>query len=93
MRNKYSNQNQRKFIADLGGVMSEFRNHVLKITLRELSDKTGAPIPTLNSFELGRSSSSRFIYLYLVSCETEQQINIFYNVIEQLLRYEQGRTK
>ena len=85
MKRKYSNVKQRKFMLEFGGLCAFFRKEILHITLRELSIKSGVPIPTLSSFELGRSSNLRFLYIYLVSCETKQQKNIFIDSIDELL--------
>ena len=85
MKHKYSNLHQHKFMLEFGGLCSFFRKNILHMTLRELSNKSGVPIPTLSSFELGRSSNLRFLYIYLVSCETESQKNILIDGIDQIL--------
>lgn len=85
MKRKYSNTHQRKFMLEFGGLCAFFRKNILHITLRELSSKSGVPIPTLSSFELGRSTNLRFLYIYLVSCETESQKNILISGIDQIL--------
>lgn len=74
---KYSLHRQRVFIKDVGAVCGMFRKRKLKLTLRELSELSNTPIPTISSFELGRSSNLRLIYIYLVSCETDQQAHLF----------------
>lgn len=83
--NKYNVEEQRRFIFELSGFCSWFRRKVLKLTLREMSIKSGIPVSTLSSFEQGRSSNLRYVYLYLVSCETEQQKNIFVESIHKIL--------
>ena len=83
--NKYNLQRKRKFIKHLGSICGTFRKKRLRITLRDMARKTGVPISTLNSFEQGRSSSLNVFYVYLVSCETEQQKNIFVDSIESIL--------
>ena len=85
MKHKYSNVKQRKFMIEFGGLCAFFRKEILHITLRELSIKSGVPIPTLSSFELGRSSNLRFLYIYLVTCETESQNSILIDGIDQNL--------
>ena len=85
VKRKYSDVKQHKFMLEFGGLCAFFRKNILHITLRELSNKSGVPIPTLSSFELGRSSNLRFLYIYLVSCETESQKNILINGIDQIL--------
>ncbi len=85
MKRKYSNIRQRKFMLEFGALCAFFRKNILHITLREMSIKSGVPVPTLSSFELGRSSNLRFLYIYLVSCETESQKNILIDSIDQIL--------
>ena len=85
MEHKYSNVKQQQFMNEFGGLCAFFRKHILHITLRELSIKSGVPIPTLSSFELGRSSNLRFLYIYFVSCETETQKSILIYRIYQIL--------
>lgn len=70
---------------EVGGLCAFFRKEILKITLKELSNESGIPIPTLSSFELGRSSNLRFLYIYLVSCETDSQKNILIDSIDKIL--------
>lgn len=85
MERKYSKVKQRKFMLEFGGLCAFFRKNVLHITLRELSNKSGIPVPTISSFELGRSSNLSFLYIYLVSCETETQKNILIYGIDKIL--------
>lgn len=82
---KYNVDNQRRFNFELSSICAFFRRHVLKITLNELSKRSKVPVSTLSSFEMGRSSNLRYIYLYLVSCETDKQKNIFIDSIDKLL--------
>lgn len=76
---------QLQFRLKIGQQCAYFRKHVLRLTLKELSNKSGIPIPTLSSFELGRSSNLKFLYLYLVSCETQEQKNILIKSIVKIL--------
>lgn len=85
MESKYSNAKQLQFRLEVGQQCAFFRKYVLRRTLRDLSKASGIPVPTLSSFELGRSSNLRFLYVYLVSCETEAQKNILIKSIDQLL--------
>ena len=85
MKYKYAMTKQRKFNFEVSTVCSYFRKHVLKITLRDLSKLSGIPVSTLSTFEMGRSSNLKFIYVYLVSCETPQQKNIFIDSIDSVL--------
>lgn len=82
---KYNLSKQRRFNIELASICAFFRRHVLKMTLREFSERSKIPISTISSFEMGRSSNLRFIYLYLVSCETDKQKNIFIDSIDKLL--------
>ena len=79
--NKYNLQRKRKFIKNLGSICALFRKKRLKLTLRDMARKTGVPISTLNSFEQGRSSSLNVFYVYLVSCETQIQVEEFLEYI------------
>lgn len=83
--NKYHIDEQRAFNFEISAICAYFRRRILKLTLHELSKRSGIPISTLSSFEQGRSSNLRYIYLYLVSCETEQQKNIFIQSIDEIL--------
>ena len=79
--NKYNLQRKRKFIKNLGSICGLYRKKRLKLTLRDMARKTGVPISTLNSFEQGRSSSLNVFYVYLVSCETQIQVEEFLEYI------------
>lgn len=85
MKNKYSMTRKRQFNFEVSTICGYFRRNVLKMTFREFSELTGIPISTLSAFESGRSSNLKFIYVYLVSCETEQQKNIFIDSIDSVL--------
>ena len=75
--NKYSIVKQRRLNFEVSSICAYFRRRVLKMTLHELSKRSKVPVSTLSTFEQGRSSNLRYVYLYLVSCETQQQKNIF----------------
>lgn len=83
--NKYNIDKQRRFNFEVSSICAYFRRRILKITLHELSKRSKVPVSTLSTFEQGRSSNLRYIYLYLVSCETQQQKNIFIDSIDELL--------
>lgn len=83
--NKYNVDKQRRFNFEISAICGYFRREVLKITLHDMSKRSGVPISTLSSFEMGRSSNLRYIYLYLISCRTEQQKNIFVNSVNRIL--------
>ena len=85
MKIKYSMTKQRQFNFEVSTICGYFRKHVLKMTFKDLSKLSGIPVSTLSAFESGRSSNLRFIYVYLVSCETPQQKNIFIDSIDSVL--------
>lgn len=60
-------------INDVGKFCKVFRNEVLKMTLEELSEKTGVKVTTLSSFENGRSRNLEHINLYLKFANKEQE--------------------
>lgn len=80
----YSYYKRREFIKHIGRVCGDFRKERLRITLHEMQQATGIPISTLNSFELGRSSSLSMFYIYLVSCETQAQTKEFLQYIVEV---------
>lgn len=82
---KYNINQQMKFNFEISALCAYFRKKVLRLTLHEMSTISGVPVSTLSSFEQGRSSNLRFIYLYLVLCETQQQKNIFIDSIRGIL--------
>ena len=82
--NKYDFKQKRKFIKHLGSICGIFRRKRLKLTLRDMTRKTGVPMTTLNSFEQGRSSSLNVFYVYLVSCETQKQATEFLQYIVEV---------
>lgn len=83
--NKYSIDKQMKFNFEMSSLCEYFRKKVIRITLNEMSIKSGIPVSTLSSFEQGRSSNLRFMYIYLVSCETQDQKNNFVDSVRRIL--------
>lgn len=63
-------------INDVGKFCKVFRNEILKITLEELSEKTGVKVSTLSSFENGRSTNYTHIIKYY-NCGTDEQKQFF----------------
>ena len=63
-------------INDVGKFCKVFRNEVLKMTLEELSEKTGVKKTTLSSFENGRSTNYTHIIKYY-NCGTDEQKQFF----------------
>jgi len=60
-----------------------FRKYVLNLTLKEFGELTNTKIPTISSFENGRSTNLNHLYLYYNLADEEQKIyfrkNIPYN--------------
>lgn len=50
-----------------------FRMNVLKITLKEMEERTGVKIPTLSSFENGRSTNVEHLQVYYNLGNKEQK--------------------
>lgn len=63
----------------------EFRENVLKITLKEMQDKTGVKLGTISAFENGNSNNLNHMHLYANCCESEHEINEFHNLINSCL--------
>lgn len=82
---KYSIDQQMKFNFEISSLCAYFRKKVIRITLHEMSIKSGIHVSTLSNFEQGRSSNLKFIYIYLVSCETLEQRNIFIDRFREIL--------
>lgn len=60
-------------INDVGKFCKVFRNEILKMTLEELSEKTGVKVTTLSSFENGRSRNLEHINSYLKFANEDQE--------------------
>ena len=82
---------RRKFIKDIGRVCGFFRKRILHMTLKQMSDKRGVPVSSLNNFEHGRSSSLQLFYEYLVSCETDQELGIFIISVNKVFKDEYAK--
>lgn len=54
-----------------------FREDVLKITLKDMSKKTGVKFGTISAFEKGRSHNLTHLYKYMSLCDTRQLKDIF----------------
>lgn len=64
------------YIKDVGKFCKFFRMEILKITLEDLSFRTGVNITTLSSFENGRSSNYKHLIKYY-NCGNEEQKQFF----------------
>ena len=61
-------------IDSIGEFCKMYRKHILKLTLEEMSELTGVKVPTISSFENGRSTNSKHIELYYNLSTDEQKI-------------------
>ena len=50
-----------------------YRTHILNLTLTEMSKLSGVKVPTISSFENGRSRNLEHINLYLKFADAEQE--------------------
>ena len=57
----------------IGRLCYKYRKEVLKITLKEMSEKTNINISTLSAFELGRSGNMQIFFEYVRLMNNEQQ--------------------
>ena len=51
-------------IKNIGQFCKLYRTYVLDLTLEEMSKQTGVKVPTISSFENGRSTNSKHIEMY-----------------------------
>lgn len=61
-----------------------FRIHVLKLTLAELSEKSGTNLKTISSYENGNSTNFKHLDIYLDNC-TEIQKRLLISEINNIL--------
>lgn len=61
-------------ITNIGQFCKMYRTHILNLTLDEMSEKTGVKVPTISSFENGRSTNSKHIQMYYNLSTDEQKI-------------------
>lgn len=57
-----------------------YREQVLRLTLSQMSDKTGVNLKTLSAFENGRSNNLNHIKIYYVCSTEEQQTTLTHNL-------------
>lgn len=50
-----------------------YRSNILKLTLKQMSDLTGIKVPTISSFENGRSTNMKYLYTYYEISNGEQK--------------------
>ncbi len=51
-------------VTSIGQFCKMYRVHILNLTLEEMSEKTGVKVPTISSFENGRSTNVNHIQMY-----------------------------
>ena len=51
-------------VKNIGQFCKMYRTHILNLTLEEMSNKTGVKVPTISSFENGRSTNAKHIQMY-----------------------------
>ena len=73
-------------IKDIGQFCKMYRTYVLDLTLEEMSNLTGVKVPTISSFENGRSSNSKHIAMYYNLSKSDEERKFFKNNIP----YEKG---
>lgn len=61
-----------------------FREEVLKITLKEMEIKTGVNLKTLSAFEHGRSTNINHLISYYEICDDEQKLIFKYNFFKYM---------
>ena len=67
-------------IENIGEFCKIYRTHILNLTLEEMSKLTGVKVPTISSFENGRSTNSKHIEMYY-NLATDEQKEFFKNNI------------
>lgn len=63
-------------INNIGEFCKMYRTYILKLTLDEMSKITGVKVPTISSFENGRSTNAKHIELYY-NLSTDEQKKFF----------------
>ena len=69
---------------NLGLMCKYFRKNILHLTLKQFSKLNSKPVSSISAFENGRSTNINFLQMYLVSCETQLQRNIFFRLLRLL---------
>ena len=69
---------------ELGLMCKYFRKNALHLTLKQFSKLNNKPVSSISAFENGRSTNINFLQLYLVSCETQQEREIFLRLIRMV---------
>ena len=61
---------------ELSNYCKNFRTEKAKLTLKQISEKTGVNIKTLSGFENGRSSNTFMIYHYYVAYDFDKGLQL-----------------
>ena len=61
-------------ITNIGQFCKMYRTYVLNLTLEEMSRLSGVKVPTISSFENGRSTNTKHIQMYYNLSTDEQKI-------------------
>ena len=64
-------------IKTIGQFCKMYRTYVLDLTLEEMSKLTGVKVPTISSFENGRSSNSKHIEMYYNLAKSDEERKFF----------------
>ena len=67
-------------VTTVGQFCKMYRTYILNLTLEEMSEKTGVKVPTISSFENGRSTNAKHIEMYY-NLSTDEQKTFFKNNI------------
>lgn len=60
-------------IDSIGQFCKMYRTYILKLTLDEMSELTGVKVPTISSFENGRSTNAKHIEMYFKLSTVKQK--------------------
>ena len=60
-----------------------FRKQVLKLNLHEFSKKTKINVSTISAFENGNSTNINHLFIYLHSCKSKEQQEMFLNMLNE----------
>lgn len=63
-----------------------FRKQVLKLNLHEFSKKTKINVSTISAFENGNSTNINHLFIYLHSCKSKEQQEMFLNMLNEKIK-------
>ena len=73
-------------VKSIGQFCKLYRTYVLDLTLEEMSKQTGVKVPTISSFENGRSTNSKHIEMYYNLSKLDEERKFF----KENIPYERG---